>query len=101
MFRRLIMAFVALAFIGAANAELKFEITGGINEGHRIAVYLFAQDPNVKFDVASVVAADLMRSGKFAPLSRNNLPQGGVVNGSIDVEKAALSSAEFVVGGIV
>ena len=101
MFRRLIMAFAALAFIGSANAELKIEITGGINEGHRIAVYQFAQDPNVKFDVASVVAADLMRSGKFAPLSRNNLPQGGVVNGSIDVEKAALSSAEFVVGGIV
>ena len=52
--------FASIAFLLAAttaNADLQIEITGGINEGHKIAVYPFTQNPAVKLDVASVVSA--------------------------------------------
>ena len=71
MFKRLLAVFGLMVFAISAHAELQIEITGGINEGRKIAVYPFAQDPNVNVDVASVVSADLMRSGKFSPLYRS------------------------------
>jgi TolB protein len=97
--------FASIAFLLAAstaNADLQIEITGGINEGHKIAVYPFTQNPAVKLDVASVVSADLMRSGKFSPIAASALPQGAVANGSItNLDAVAATGAEVAVSGIV
>ena len=93
--------FASIAFLLAAttaNADLQIEITGGINEGHKIAVYPFTQNPAVKLDVASVVSADLMRSGKFSPIAASALPQGAVANGSVtNLDAVAATGAEVVV----
>jgi len=102
MFKRLLASAAILFTLTSANAELQIEITGGINEGHKIAVYPFAQDPAVRLYVASVVSADLMRSGKFSPLSNSTLPAGAVTNGSVtNLEAIAATGAEAVVSGVV
>ena len=85
MFKRVLAVFAALLFTATtAQAELQIEITGGINEGHKIAIYPFSQDGGVNLDVASVVSADLMRSGKFSPISNSALPQGVIQNGQLN-----------------
>ena len=102
MFKRVLAVFAALLFTATtAQAELQIEITGGINEGHKIAIYPFSQDGGVNLDVASVVSADLMRSGKFSPISNSALPQGVIQNGQLNADAVAATGAEAVVFGAV
>lgn len=101
MLKRILAAVAVLLTATTANAELQIEITGGINEGHKIAVYPFSQASAVNLDVASVVSADLMRSGKFSPIATSALPQGGVQNGQVNADVAATSGAEVAVAGVV
>ncbi|MGN0894118.1 MAG: Tol-Pal system beta propeller repeat protein TolB [Succinivibrio sp.] len=97
-----VLAAVAMLFAAASvHAELQIEITGGINEGHKIAVYPFTQDPAVKLDVASIVSADLMRSGKFSPIAVSALPRNGIVDGKISPDVVAATGAEVAVFGKV
>lgn len=102
---RFIYKFVAvLTLVCAActaQAALQIQITGGINEGRRIAVLPFAQPDNIGTDVASVVSADLMRSGKFSPLSAAELPVNALNGDDINVQAFASSPAEAVVSGKV
>ncbi len=67
--------FVALlAGGGAARAELVVEITQGQADAIPIAIVPFAAaDPAPVFDVAQVVSADLASSGRFVPMSRNDM----------------------------
>jgi len=102
MFKRLLASVCLLIAASSANAALQIEITGGINEGHKIAVYPFTQAPGVKLDVASVVSADLMRSGKFSPIATSALPAGAVENGAVsNVDTVAATGAELAVTGVV
>ncbi|MBQ9275121.1 MAG: Tol-Pal system beta propeller repeat protein TolB [Succinivibrio sp.] len=100
MFRKIV---AVMLFAAALNcqAALQIEITGGINEGHRVAVIPFTQPTGLNLDVAAVVSADLMRSGKFAPLPMTALPKGSVAQGEIVVDTAAQSGAEAAVTGKV
>ncbi len=96
------LAVIAVALAaGQAQAALQIEITGGINEGHRIAVIPFTQSASLKTDIAQVVSSDLTRSGKFSPIAMTSLPQGSVTNGEINVDVAAQSGAEVAVTGAV
>lgn len=91
----------ALVWSTSAAAALQIEITGGINQGHKIAVIPFAQDAGAGVDVSAVVAADLHRSGKFSPLPLTALPSGSVSDGRVRPEIAAGSGAEAAVTGSV
>jgi TolB protein len=65
-----------LALCGAvAHAQLVIEITRGQENAVPIAVVPFAWESAnaAPFDVAQVVAADLQRSGRFAPLDRKDM----------------------------
>ncbi len=101
MFKKLLaMAFLVLGTT-QVQAALQIEITGGINAGHRIAVAPFTQPAGLQTDVASIVAADLMRSGKFSPIASSAIPQGSVVNGQVNVDVAAITGAEIIIFGQV
>lgn len=85
-----VLAVVLVAAISAgrvptATAELRVDITRGVREPIPVAIADFAGDkPNeVAFgrDVASVVAADLERSGLFKPIDR-----GAFVQRDLDLE---------------
>ena len=73
---RLSTAILLLAS-GLAQAELQIEITQGVDKAVPIAVVPFAwQGPGTPpLDVAAIVAADLARSGRFAPLDRKDMLQ--------------------------
>lgn len=54
------------------RAELTIEVTQGVDNPTRIAIVPFQQaGGGVSTDIASIVAADLKRSGQFAPLARD------------------------------
>src|SRR5688500_9435458 len=70
------LALLTLAVIAPiANAQLVIEITRGQENAVPIAVVPFGWESAnaAPFDVAEVVAADLQRSGRFAPLDRKDM----------------------------
>ena len=62
-------------FAAAANAQLVIEITKSAEDAVPIAIVPFGWESTgaAPFDVAEVVAADLRRSGRFAPLDRKDM----------------------------
>jgi TolB protein len=63
-----------LAAVGSAHAALTIEITQGVEGAAPIAVVPFGPvGANLPVDVADVISADLKRSGRFAPVARNDL----------------------------
>lgn len=99
--KSLMAAALLLLMTGPNLAALQIEITGGINEGRRIAVLPFEQPDNIGVDVASVVSADLMSSGKFSPLPSSAIPQNALAQGQVDVAALASTGAEAVIAGQV
>lgn len=60
--------------MSSAHAELVIEITRGLNDAVPIAVVPFgAQGTAPSLDIADVVANDLSRSGRFAPIARRDM----------------------------
>lgn len=66
---------IGLTLGRVSYAELTIEITQGVDNPTRIAVVPFGwKGPGVlPEDIAQIVAADLMRSGQFVALDRNNM----------------------------
>ncbi|MBD3670755.1 MAG: Tol-Pal system beta propeller repeat protein TolB [Gammaproteobacteria bacterium] len=73
----LIAIFLVLGMSPAAQAVLTIEITQGLDGALPIAIMPFdvSGEVEVPEDVAGIVAADLKRSGRFAPLGRDKLPE--------------------------
>ena len=73
---KLLALLLALA-AGSLRAELRIEITEGVDTALPIAVVPFGwQGPGAPpLDAAAVVAADLARSGRYAPLERKDMLQ--------------------------
>ena len=66
---------MAATTAGVARAQLTIEISRGVSEAVPIAVVPFGYDGRGEppLDVASLVAADLNRSGRFAPIDRTDM----------------------------
>jgi TolB protein len=65
--RRLIFAFLALAFLATApvRAQLTIEIVGGAGTAVPIAIVPFENEGNWPLGITGIVGADLQRSGLF------------------------------------
>ena len=65
----------ALLFAGVSHAQLVVEITKGQSDAVPIAVVPYGVEgqPAPTLDVADVIAADLKRSGRFAPLEKRDM----------------------------
>ncbi len=100
-FKQMCVAGLLLCAALTANAALQIQITGGINEGRRIAVLPFTQPQNIGTDVAGVVSADLMRSGKFSPLAQSQIPANALSGEQLNLAAFAQSPAEAAVFGKV
>ncbi|MFY8283807.1 Tol-Pal system beta propeller repeat protein TolB [Pseudoalteromonas sp. SSMSWG5] len=79
MFNQIKTAFfiVLLGFHGIASAALEIVITDGIDGARPIAVVPFKYQGvgPIPEELNKVIAADLMRSGKFKPIDVANMPQ--------------------------
>lgn len=66
-----------LLFVAVAHAEVRIEITQGVNTARPIGVVPFKwEGPGAApEDIGGIVSADLRNSGKFNPLDRSRLPQ--------------------------
>ena len=66
----LTFAICFLTFATTANAQLKVNITRGIQEPLPVAIPDLVGEPGLGADIAGVVAANLERSGLFRPVSQ-------------------------------
>ncbi len=73
--RHLFITFLLIILnIQNAFAVLTIEIVGGQEGGQPIAIVPFAANTPVPQDIASIVFADLQRTGRFTPMPFSNLP---------------------------
>lgn len=73
---KLAMGFVLLSFASASQAVLKIDITEGYEGALPIAIIPFQWHGSKKLpqgDVSAIIASDLARSGKFSPVTENDL----------------------------
>jgi TolB protein len=76
-FRRYCAPIIVVLLTHSAEAALNIKITQGVEGALPIAVVPFGwtgSKPSSPTDVAGVIAADLERSGRFAPVPRDELP---------------------------
>ena len=87
----------------SAQAALDIVITGGIDSARPIAIAPFKWEGNGQLpqDIAEVVSNDLMRSGKFKPLARGQMPQAPSSSGEINFAPWASQGVEAVVVGSI
>jgi len=74
---RVTLGFFVLLWAAMLHAEVRIEITQGVNTARPIGVVPFqwAGPGAAPEDIGGIVSADLRNSGKFNPLDRSRLPQ--------------------------
>jgi len=103
MFIRFIMALVLVTACSSASARLEILITEGVNSARPIAVVPFkwlgqGKKPQ---NFSEIIAADLQRSGKFNPLSINNMPKTPSTSAEVDYAAWTKLGIEAIVMGEV
>ena len=105
MLRKALVLFVATLLLSAsAVADITVEITEGGVARTPVAVVPFGWEGaagEVPLDIAEVIAADLQRSGRFAPLAEEDMLQKPTTGAEVDFDDWAFVKAEAVVVGKV
>lgn len=99
-----VFAAVLILISSPGQAELQIQITEGVDKALPIAVVPFGwQGPGAAppLDVAGVVAADLARSGRFAPLDRKDLLQRPTTGADVDFGDWRIQATDFLIIGRV
>jgi TolB protein len=92
----------SLVACGAAQAQLRLDITQGVDDAVPVAVVPFTSDAGSSTtDVAAIIAADLERSGRFAPLARTDLVEQPKPGDPIRYADWRLLKTDYVVVGRV
>jgi TolB protein len=101
--RRFSLFLVALFASTAALAELDIQITRGAGKQTPVAVVPFGWDGEgaAPVDIASVIGADLHRSGRFAPLDEGDMLQKPTAGPDVDFGDWSILGVEAVVIGRV
>jgi TolB protein len=103
MIRKFILSltFVSLFFSQVTNATLEIVITEGIDSARPIAIVPFHYEGDVPLpiNISDIVAADLMRSGKFSPISVEEMPQMPTKDEEVDYASWTSLDVEAVLVG--
>ena len=104
--RQLLTVLAALLVLNATplRAELQIQITEGVDKALPIAVVPFGWQgagAAAPLDAASVVAADLARSGRFEPLDRKDMLQRPTTGADVKFGDWRTQGSEFLVIGRV
>ena len=104
-FRWITRSFIVAAVLvaGYAKASLEIIITEGMDSARPVAIVPFAFVGATKpaQDISQIVAADLMRSGKFNPINAMRMPQQPQNSGQFNAALWDKSGVEAVVMGTV
>ena len=99
-----ILLLMAGLVFAEARAELTIRITQGVGRQVPVAIVPFGFDgagANSPLDVSSVIAADLQRSGRFAPIDENDMLQRPTTGVEVDFDDWSILGIEAVVVGRV
>ncbi len=102
--RWLIIPALLFACAGAANAQLEVIITDYVGKRAPVAIVPFGwegSDPAAPFDVDDVIAADLNRSGRFAPIAEDGMLQKPTERVNLDFDDWRILKVDAVVIGKV
>jgi TolB protein len=96
----LVLAASLATMPGPARAQLRLDITEGVNDAVPVAIVPFGGQPEGgATDVASVVAGDLRLSGRFAPLDRQDMVTRPTSGEQVRFEDWRLLKADYIVVG--
>jgi TolB protein len=100
---QLLVLVAGLAAMAApVRAQLRLDITEGVNDAVPVAVVPFGgQADGASTDIASVIAGDLRLSGRFAPLDRRDMVTRPTSGGEIRFEDWRLLKSDYIVVGHV
>ncbi|MBB6092219.1 TolB protein [Povalibacter uvarum] len=103
LFSRAVLGFALALAAVAAQAQLVVEITRGQENAVPIAIVPFGWESQgaAPFDVAEVVAADLQRSGRFAPLDRRDMVDRPTAGDQIRFQDWRYLKSDFIAVGKV
>ena len=98
-----VCCFFVLLFSAPSLGTLEIVITEGIDSARPIAVVPFKWkgEGAMPYNLSSVIAADLRRSGKFNPIDRASLPQSPSSDKDVDYSAWAATGVEAVLVGSV
>ncbi|MET0534990.1 MAG: Tol-Pal system beta propeller repeat protein TolB [Steroidobacter sp.] len=97
-----VFAWLALSLVAvAANAQLVITIDKSMDDATPIAIVPFGWESTgaAPFDVAEVVAADLQRSGRFAPLDRKDMIDRPTAGDQIRFQDWRYLKSDFIAVG--
>jgi TolB protein len=99
--RLIVLAAWAALIAPVAHAQLVIEITRGQENAVPIAIVPFGWESTgaAPFDVAEIVAADLHRSGRFAPLDRKDMIDRPTSGDQIRFQDWRYLKSDFIVVG--
>ncbi len=103
---KLVPVFAALLILASTQgqAELQIQITEGVDKALPIAVVPFGwqgSGTGAPLDVASVVAAELARSGRFDPLDRKDMLQRPTTGTEVDFGDWRIQRTDVLIIGRV
>jgi len=105
MFNKIKIACLVLlfGFVGVANAALEIVITEGVDGARPIAIVPFKYQGvgQIPEKLSNVIAADLMRSGKFKPIDVAQMPEQPNKDGEIDYASWVNKGVEAILVGEV
>lgn len=88
------------ALTAPARAQLRLDITEGVNDAVPVAVVPFGgQAEGGSSDIAAIVAGDLRLSGRFAPLDRQDMVTRPTSGEQLRFEDWRLLKADYIVVG--
>ncbi len=101
LFPRALCALILTIASLCAHAQLVVEITRGQENAVPIAIVPFGWESSgaAPFDVAEVVAADLQRSGRFAPLDRKDMIDRPTAGDQIRFQDWRYLKSDFIAVG--
>jgi TolB protein len=99
--RAWLLVVLVLGVIGRASAELRIEISEGVSKPVPVAIVPLGWEGAgaPPYDVAAMIATDLTRSGRFAPLPRDDMPEMPTSGRELDFADWRLLGVEVVVVG--
>jgi len=98
-FFRLCLCVFLFGPFAAGHAQLRIEISRGVEKAVPVAVVPFASASGLAVDVAQVVASDLERSGRFELLPRAQMVSRPTTGREVDFDDWRLLDVEIVVVG--
>lgn len=104
--KRVLVVFLVLmnlAWSKPSQAALEIVITEGIDSARPIAIvpFVYQGTAQLPLNLEEIIAADLMRSGKFKPLAKDLMPQLPSKDDDVDYSSWASEGVEAILVGTI